>query len=219
MPKDYYLILGLSRDADCHEIKQAYRNLAKKIHPDVTDCRENREKFLEVKEAYETLADETKRRHYDRKLASRKPGRQPAGNQARSSRNSARPSYENHFFPGFSSGIFQDILNVFSGFPGTGPGDRDLFFEAVLSPREARSGGDFPIHLPVLAPCPHCGRSRFGHDPFCPVCGGRGMVHSETEVSLRIPPHVRDGAQIRFGLDQAGPEKCLVTITVRIRPR
>ena len=66
--RDYYEVLGVSRDAAKAEVKKAYRKLARKYHPDAN--RENQaeaeEKFKEISEAYEVLADEEKRQRYDR---------------------------------------------------------------------------------------------------------------------------------------------------------
>ena len=64
--KDYYEILGISKDADQQEIKKAFRKLAKKYHPDLNpDDKGSEVKFKEVNEAYEVLSDEEKRRKYD----------------------------------------------------------------------------------------------------------------------------------------------------------
>jgi curved DNA-binding protein len=63
--KDYYKILGVSRDADAAEIKKAYRTLARKYHPDVSKIANAEEKFKEVGEAYEVLKDAEKRAQYD----------------------------------------------------------------------------------------------------------------------------------------------------------
>ena len=60
MPKDYYIVLGVSRGADLNKIKKAYRVTAKKYHPDASASAESHEKFLELREAYETLVDEAK---------------------------------------------------------------------------------------------------------------------------------------------------------------
>lgn len=72
MSNDYYIILGLSKGADLNQIKRAYRKIAKKYHPDMTPSEAESEKFLEVKEAYETLIDEKKRSEYDQELAKQK---------------------------------------------------------------------------------------------------------------------------------------------------
>ncbi len=67
MPKrDYYEILGVDRNASKEEIKRAYRKLARKYHPDVNKDPDAEEKFKEISEAYEVLADDNKRANYDR---------------------------------------------------------------------------------------------------------------------------------------------------------
>lgn len=71
MPKDYYIVLGVSRGTDIDKIKKAYRRVAKKYHPDIARSRESVEKFREIREAYETLGDEERRRRYDQELARR----------------------------------------------------------------------------------------------------------------------------------------------------
>ena len=63
--KDYYEVLGLSKNATADEIKSAYRRLAKKYHPDISKEPDAEAKFKEVQEAYSVLSDETKRRQYD----------------------------------------------------------------------------------------------------------------------------------------------------------
>jgi DnaJ-class molecular chaperone len=65
MGKDYYILLGISRGAAPHKIKQAYRRIAKQLHPDLSRSPTDAEKFIEAKEAYETLAGEERRRAYD----------------------------------------------------------------------------------------------------------------------------------------------------------
>ncbi|WP_312632184.1 DnaJ domain-containing protein, partial [Mammaliicoccus sciuri] len=64
--RDYYEVLGISKDAEAQEIKKAYRKLAMKYHPDRNPGdKEAEEKFKEINEAYEVLSDDTKRKTYD----------------------------------------------------------------------------------------------------------------------------------------------------------
>ena len=64
--RDYYDVLGVSKDADEQEIKKAYRKLARQYHPDVNKEDDAEEKFIEIKDAYDTLSDPQKRSNYDR---------------------------------------------------------------------------------------------------------------------------------------------------------
>ena len=72
--KDYYKILGVSRDASEDDIKKAYRKLARKYHPDVSKDANSKEKIQEVSEAYETLRDKDKRAAYDSLGSGFRPG-------------------------------------------------------------------------------------------------------------------------------------------------
>src|SRR6185369_1167683 len=71
--KDYYTILGVERTASADDIKNAYRKLARKYHPDVSKDPEGEAKFKDISEAYQTLKDNDKRAAYDN-LGSHRPG-------------------------------------------------------------------------------------------------------------------------------------------------
>ena len=218
MPRNYYIVLGVSRGADLNRIKKAYRTVVKKYHPDASHSHESAEKFREIREAYETLSDEAKRKRYDKEL-------ERQGSEIRISRvpeaierkrslfdeiESVFSSSADDFFEGFLPGFFDSEKGRIS--------DKDLYYEAILSPREAASGVLFPITVPVLEACPRCKKSGYWEDFFCPLCLGGGQVRSEREFFLSIPPHVMHETKIRVSMEDIGLSDVYLNIVVRIDP-
>lgn len=113
--KDYYEVLGVSKDASQDEIKKAYRKLAKKHHPDANlDNKEAAEKaFKEIGEAYEVLSDEKKRKMYDT-YGHSGPSSDFGGGY--SSYGVDFSNFDFGGFSGFGSGsIFDDVIGSFFG--------------------------------------------------------------------------------------------------------
>src|SRR5690554_1756970 len=143
--RDYYEVLGVSRDADSKELKRAYRKLAMKYHPDRRpDDKDAEEKFKEATEAYEVLGDEQKRQAYDQFGHAGVDG-QGGG------------------FGGGSS--FSDIFgDAFSDFFGGGGGraqngprrGSDLRYTMELTLEEAVHGVEKQIRIPTLVACEPC---------------------------------------------------------------
>ena len=217
MPKDYYIVLGVGRGADLNKIKKAYRVIAKKYHPDASASDESHEKFLEIREAYETLVDEEKRRKYDEKLArqgrelkiTRIPEEISSRRRAAIQEMERAYSFVDEFFSGFLPGVFE------RGKAATG---KDLYLEVILSPEEAARGGLFPITVPVLEPCPRCRRTGLWEEFFCPMCHGRGVVRAERGFSLSIPPHVTHRTQISLSAEDIGLRGVNLHVLVLIDP-
>ena len=214
MPKDYYVVLGISREANLNQIKRAYRRIAKQLHPDLTNSISSAE-FREAKEAYETLIDENKRRRYDAKL------RQPQHiSQKQKSQNitpKRRPvfdemvrlkSFADEFFEGFLPGFYAQKR-------GRIP-EKDLYYEIILSPEEARRGGLFPITVPIFEPCPRCGDTEIWDQFFCPACSGHGYIHTYREFSLSIPPHTKHGTQQSISMEDIGLKDIYLNIVVYV---
>lgn len=168
--RDYYEILGISRDAGDDEIKARYRKLAMKYHPDRNPGdKEAEEKFKEAAEAYEVLRDHRKRNIYDQ-----------YGHQG----------LEGTGFSGF--GGFEDIFSsfgdIFEDFFGFGTGRRartrvqrgaDLRYDLKLSFMEAAFGIETNINIEKMEICPECGGTGCepGSQPeTCSACGGSGQV-------------------------------------------
>jgi molecular chaperone DnaJ len=215
MPRDYYLVLGINRTADLNRIKKAYRTVAKKYHPDVSHEPESSERFQEVREAYETLADENRRRMYDQELEKK-------GSRLRISKVSQTIERRRSAFSGIED-FFSHADEFFSGFvPGLfdrGVGrEKDLYFEVILSQSEASEGGLFPLTVPVIERCPKCRTTGYWKGFFCSVCYGYGRVGSEREFSVSIPPNVRHGTEVCLSLEDIGLKDTCVNIVVFIDP-
>lgn len=174
--RDYYEVLGVSRDADDAALKKAYRSVAKKYHPDMNPGdAEAEKKFKEASEAYAVLSDPDKRRQYDQ------------FGHAAFEGGGAGAGYGGFDFSGADfSDIFGDIFGDFfgggrrSGRANQGPmkgmnirkGVRITFEEAVF-------GCEKELDVILKDPCPTCGGTgaKPGTSPeTCPKCGGKGQV-------------------------------------------
>ena len=174
--RDYYEVLGVSKDASQEDIKKAYRVLAKKYHPDMNPGDKNAaEKFKEASEAYAVLSDENKRRQYDQFGMSAFDGSGGFGSQGFD----------------FNSADFSDIFSDIFGdiFGGGGARSRgaangpmkggNIRTSVRVTFQEAVFGCDKDITLNLKDPCPTCGGTgaKPGTSPqMCPKCGGRGQV-------------------------------------------
>ncbi len=167
--KDYYEILGISRDAEQEEIKKAYRKLTRQYHPDRNpDDPQASDKFKEITEAYKVLSDPHKRAQYDR--------------YGHSGMEGADFGDFGDFSQDFSG--FEDIFDMFFGGRRTRTSRRprrgaDLQYQLNLKFEEAAFGGEKEISIPRVENCPDCGGSGSqpgSHPETCPQCGGRGEV-------------------------------------------
>jgi molecular chaperone DnaJ len=217
MRKDYYMVLGITRSADLNKIKKAYRKIVKNYHPDTTHSA-NSDKFKEITEAYETLCDDVKRKQYDSQLTRKQtpiistqateviPRRSPFIDDFFSAF-----THVDDFFGGFLPGFFD------RGTKKRTP-EKDLYLEVILSREEASKGGQLPITVPVIEPCPKCVTSGMWEGFFCPVCYGKGTVESERQFSLTIPPRTAHGTEVRISLEDIGLRDTVLNIFVSIDP-
>ncbi|TVP85026.1 MAG: molecular chaperone DnaJ [Alkalicoccus sp.] len=225
--RDFYDVLGVDKNAEEQEIKKAYRKLARKYHPDVNKEADAEEKFKEVKDAYDTLSDSSKRAHYDQ-FGHTDP---------------------NQGFGGAGAGDFGGFSDIFDMFFGGGGRSRDpnapmqgsdLQYTMTLEFKEAVFGKETDIEIPREEECTTCdgsgakpgtqpetcrqcgGAGQLNveqNTPFgrvvnrrvcdrcegtgqqvkdkCGTCGGRGKVKKRKKIHIKIPAGVDTGQQIR----------------------
>jgi molecular chaperone DnaJ len=218
MAKDHYIILGVRRGASPGQIKQAYRRIAKQLHPDLSHTPADADKFIEAKEAYDTLADAAKRRRYDAEL-------QRQGSTLRIMRvpeivRDRRRSYrEFEALGSFVDEFFEGWLPGFYSHRRFRPPEKDIYLEVALSSRESREGGLFPIRFPVLEPCPRCSSAGLLDAFFCHGCFGRGSVSSEREFSLSIPPRTVHGTAVTLSLEDIGLRDVRLHVEIQVDPQ
>jgi len=171
--KDYYQILGVSRDATEEEIKAAYRRLAKQYHPDVATNKEEAEKkFKEINEAYQVLIDPEKRKIYDRYGTLENIDYHSYQNVERSDIfDLFSELFDDFLFKNYKQSSYEDILNR----PQRG---KDITISLEMTLEDAYFGKIQKIKIPFLKKCPNCeGRGFKTEDlTICEKCGGKGQV-------------------------------------------
>ena len=176
--KDYYEVLGVSRNATQDEIKKAYRRLSKKYHPDINKEPGAEEKFKEISEAYEVLSDEQKRAQYDQ-----------FGHAGPQGFGSGGFTDSDFGFGGFG---FEDIFNtVFGGTGRRNPNaprqGADIQYTLNISFEDAVFGKETIIEIPREEECDTCNGSgaRPGTSPeTCSHCNGSGQISVEQNTPL-----------------------------------
>jgi molecular chaperone DnaJ len=234
MPRDYYEVLGVSREASETEIKKAFRRLARELHPDVNEEPDAEDRFKEAAEAYEVLSDADRRRTYD---SYGHEGLRSGG-----------------FDPGAGFGSIDDIFQAFFGNRGFGfggggaAGGGDIAVAVEIELAEVAGGARREITYDAVAACEHCrgngaepgtpittcercggagelrqvARTPFGQmvrstacdvcggagkipQTPCEVCGGSGRSRQSRTSAIEIPPGIEDGQRMRItGAGHAG---------------
>ena len=169
--RDYYEVLGVSKEASADEIKRAFKHLAIKYHPDRNKAPDAAAKFSEINEAYQVLSDPEKRQAYDQFGFNGVNGGQAGGN----------PFGDASSFSDIFGDVFSDLFGQGRGGrsgPSVVPG-RDMRIAMILTLEEAVKGCTKNIKLKTYVPCPDCaatGSKSRSKPVTCPHCHGTGQV-------------------------------------------
>jgi DnaJ-class molecular chaperone len=196
--RDYYDVLGVAPGAGAEEIKRAYRQLARRYHPDISGD-ERGAAFLEVSRAYQVLRDPQRRRAYDVRLV--------GGSRADWMADEIAID-----FPSVSS-VLDRMRDSFFG----GERESGLSAEIILTPQEAFRGTLVPLQVPLRRTCPRCGGRGEAWAEWCAECGGIGEITAAERVRLRVPAGVREGATFRFSVAPLGAPQTVVDVRITIR--
>ena len=175
--RDYYEVLGVSKDASPEELKKAYRKLALQYHPDRNpDNKEAEEKFKEAAEAYEVLSNPDKKARYDRYGHAGLNGNGGFGGQGMSMDDIF--SQFGDLFADFGLGSFFGGGFGGSRSGGARPKGSNLRVKVKLNLPEVEKGAKKTIKINKYIPCEHChgSGSEDGATETCPTCHGRGQV-------------------------------------------
>jgi molecular chaperone DnaJ len=221
-PKDYYLLLGISRGESPSGIRKAFRDLARRHHPDHAGPA-GTPMFRDVVEAYRVLSDPQRRREYDAELGTPIRVRSAGAADVRRAR---EPVYfdDRHLFADAgrispaSEDLFAHILRNFVS-PGLPKSERPepLLCDIVLSPDEAHRGGVLPLRIPIVAVCPDCHGAGHVFGFACQRCDATGDARSEITIPVEVPVGARSGMILEFPLTRWGIRNLWLRARIHVR--
>lgn len=197
--RDYYVVLGIARTESDAGVRNAFRELARRRHPDRLGPGAT-EAFREVVEAYETLGDPERRRAYDESL--RVERQRPLVRRASLTRDFSE------LRPG-AQAIRDRLAANFVGQNAHAQELRALDVEVAISSEEAARGARLALGIPVFRACEHCSNG-------CVHCEGRGVVERERTVSVDLPPMSGAGTTFLMPLSHLGITNLHLRVRVRV---
>ncbi|UCF67336.1 MAG: DnaJ domain-containing protein [Acidobacteriota bacterium] len=224
MTKNYYTILAVPLDADPAAICSAFRELAKKYHPDHAGVA-GAERFREVSEAYDVLSNPLRRARYDRRLKrgqlrtstlATEPTGAPGLVEPLVAEPISIPGAPETIRPSYES-LLERLMRNFTGVDvPKAERAEPLHFELILSPEEVERGILVPFVLPVLRVCGVCGGSGRNWAYPCAACDARGGWTDQVTLRVRLPAHVLSGTVVDVPLNELGIENLWIRIHVRV---
>ncbi len=235
MPKNYYIILGISRNSSQEDIKSAYRRLAKEFHPDRFG--KNQAPFQKIQEAYSILSNPKTRKSYDHSLqpkfmvnssVKQTPVKRYANEEIEPliPENTNRLNHINAVNRSFHTqwSNFDDVFDRYFG--GFAENDdrimvplQDMSVEISLSPTQAHLGGNARISLPAQIHCPSCDTSFRRYRNVCWRCNGTGVLRVEKPVVISFSAGIMDNDVAKIALEDTDEGKIFLSIIFKIRLR
>jgi hypothetical protein len=234
--KDFYMILGVSRTESPDGIRAAFRDLARRYHPDRAGPRGTRF-FQDVVQAYQVLSDQERRSSYDR-------GLRDAGGGGRIpvtpliTRPAPRPASRSGAEPLIPEPLVPAPISLMRDFEATRPSREEVYrrlrrnfvrsassralpldalqLQVRIGTGQAARGGILTLGVPVFYPCPRCHGEGHVLGYSCPTCGEAGMVEQEEPVRVRIPPMVRHGTEFQLPLRGLGIHNLYLQIRILV---
>lgn len=210
--KDYYKILGLKPDAEFKEIKAAYRKLARKFHPDVSQEKDSEDRFKEVAEAYKVLKDSNSRAEYDelRQYGGSKEGFQPP------------PGWQGSGNAHSADGDFSEFFNsIFGGGFGNDGFDRGNSSRAGAGENFGFKAQDAEIEMPILLEETLSEESKMV-EYIIPVVEQGQRRNVKKSLKVKIPAGVTEGQRVRLkgqgALGQNGEQNGDLYLHIRLIP-
>lgn len=177
--KDYYSVLGVEESATSDEIRKAFQQKARKLHPDVNKEPDAEERFKEISEAYAVLSDADKRRRYDA-MRSGSPFGGVTGGYGSPAGTAGQGAYGDPFDWGFPFGGAYTGRRTTTRSRSYNPkAGADIIYEVTIDDEIARTGARRGVSYQRYAPCSACnGHGSVSHaEPItCPTCGGTGHM-------------------------------------------
>lgn len=207
MSKDYYKILGVTEFDSADTIKKAYRNLARKFHPDIAgDSEIAILRFKEINEAYEILSNQVKKEEYDRvrRFYSYAQGTKTRETHSYS-KQQTNPSDTENKKQKYEPFSWEEILfgrrgkSAYEKSTERKPvKGKDIFTEVQISVLEAITGTDKVINMLQTDVCPKCGGRKFVNGTICRHCNGSGEHSEHKKFTVKIPAGIKNKSKIRL---------------------
>lgn len=223
MKPDPYHILGVAQDATSEELRSAYRRRAHELHPDHHGP--DGEPFLRLQDAYRLLSDQQRRTEYDRRRERSRRRAEPmtAPRPAEAFTLEAKPPPEAALWRSFATygPSFDELFDRFWSNYSTVSRPKaerieGLTVEIILSPEEARQGGELRLMVPAMRRCPACGGEGRVARYECWRCSGHGSLTADYPVRVAYPSGILDEYRLQIPLAQYGIANFFLSVRFRV---